>query len=422
MSRVTDFDSERGATLILVAASLVALFGFAALAVDVSGFYQTARAGQTTADFACLAGVSEIDQGDDAAIDMAHEYAKANWAEAAGMSLPANSNPRTASDGNGNVIYYEAGYGGDDDVLYVKVTDRDATTFGRAVGATDVDVVQEAACALEVNLGGPGAMPMGALPGTFDGLLHNCENKTTGNCGALDVGSGGSAWRDAIGSGWDQQLEKHHGLETATDPQTGHSVIFCPSGGPCSANDTETGNMQGPFRQGLGTRFGVPGVNCTLGPPDFNCDTIVDVFGSMPMQLEDNPEGDPPGWWHDSLYGSYSAATARTNHYYFDGDIKHCDSPRLGLIPIVWAPKKKHDPLDWDIGDPRNTWPNGKGTMKVIGFYTVFLREPNTPGELGSGPIEADIVYIGPGATCDGEAFNLWQTGIPIESVRLVQP
>ena len=40
--------------------------------------------------------------------------------------------------------------------------------------------------------------------------------------------------------------------------------------------------------------------------------------------------------------------------------------------------------------------------MEIIGFYTVYIREPDTPGEVGSGPIEADVVCLGPESTCDG--------------------
>jgi hypothetical protein len=170
----------------------------------------------------------------------------------------------------------------------------------------------------------------------------------------------------------------------------------------------------------LSTRLGVDGAVCTLSGP-FNCDSLSDVFGSSPEQLEDYSSSEP-SWWEESLYGPYDDAKALTNQYYFSGDIAHCDSPRLGLVPIVWTPKKNHDPLNWDIGDAPESWPNGKKEMKIIGFYTVYIREPNTPGEVGSGPIEADIIYLGPGSTCGGAPINFNQTGVQIQSVLLVQP
>lgn len=404
--------TDKGAAAILVAGALVFLMGMAALSVDTSGFYQTARVGQTTADLACLAGAAELPDTDDA-IDVAHAYSVANWPEMAGAFLPANGNPRTATDGNGNTIYYEAGYGGDADVLYVAINDRDPTTFGRVIGSESVDIAQEAACEREIKLGGPSGLPMAALPGTFNGALHDCENKKTGNCGAIDVGSGGNAWRDAIANGWDQQLQKHHGDESNADPDTGSAVVHCPSAGPCSANDTETGNMQGPFRQGLTMRFAnVAGADCVIGG-NFNCDDMEDVLGSPASTLSGQFGASAPGWWEPSLYGPYGSV--RNSQYYFDGDIEKCDSPRLGVVPIMaWD-------LDWDLGDGSTSWPNGKKEMKIVGLYVIHIREPDTPGEMGSGPIIADVIHLGPNATCDGVPYTPHQTGLPIESVKLVQ-
>ncbi len=233
--------SERGATMVIVAASLIALFGFAALAVDGSGFYQTARVDQTTADLSCLAGVAELPDTSQA-IDTAVAYTKANWPEMNSASLSVSGDTGTLSDGQGNTVTYEVNHGGDPDVMYVAVTDRDPTTFGKVVGVTSVDIRQEAACRQDTKLGGPGALPLGALAGTFSGDLFDCSAKVTGNCGALDSGSGANAFRDSIAYGWDQQLEKHHGVETNPDPNTGDAVIYCPSSGPCSADNSETGN------------------------------------------------------------------------------------------------------------------------------------------------------------------------------------
>src|SRR5690606_8348 len=99
----------------------------------------------------------------------------------------------------------------------------------------------------------------------------------------------------------------------------------------------------------------------------------------------------------------------------FNGNIPKCDSPRFATVPIV------AQNLDWDIGSAAGTWPNGKKTMKIVGFYIVYIREPDTAGEVGSGPVIADVVHIGPNATCGGAPFNPYQTGVTIETVRLVQ-
>ena len=414
-------ESERGAAAIIVAGSLIMLFGVAALAVDTSDFYQTARVSQTTADLACLAGVNDLPDTAKAFTNSV-AYAKANWPDMAGVTATGSGDTRTLDDGAGNVVTIQTNYNGDPDKMYVKVTDRNPTTFGKVIGTNSVDVAQEASCERDTKIGGPGAMPMGALPGTFSGNLFDCSAKVTGNCGGLDVGSGANDWRDAIGNGWSQQLEKHHGPEGSADSDTGHAVIHCPTSGVCSANDTETGNMSGPFRQGLTTRLSkIAGADC-VESGDFNCDSITQVFGSTPATLNSAVGASAPAWWEDSLYGPYSSV--RNSQYYFDGDIAKCDSPRLGVVPIVAAStgKGKNAGLNWDIGDAPGTWPNGKKEVKVIGFYIVYIREPDKKADLGSGPIVGDVVHLGPNATCDGQPYNPYATGIPVEELKLVQP
>lgn len=414
-------DDERGATAVIIAGSMLMLFGVAALAVDTSDFYQTARVNQTTADLACLAGVNDLPDTNKAFTNSV-AYAKANWPDMAGVATTGSGDTRTLNDGNGNVVTIEANYNGDADKMYVSVVRRNPTTFGKILGSDSVDVFQEASCERETKIGGPGAMPMAALPGTFSGALHDCANKVTGNCGALDVGSGANDWRDAIANGWSQQLQKHHGQESDPDPNTGNAVIDCPSAGACSAVDTETGNMAGPFRQGVATRLSdVAGADC-IESGDFNCDKIHHVFGTTPATLNSAVGASAPAWWEESLYGPYSSV--RNTQYYFNGDIPKCDSPRLSTVPIVAAATGKGNKagLHWDIGDPAGTWPNGKKEMKVIGFYLVYLREPDQKADVGSGPIQADVIHLGPNATCNGNPYNPYGTGINIENFKLVQP
>src|SRR5690606_30741158 len=147
-------DQDRGAAAVIIAGSLIFLFGMAALAVDTSGFYQTARVAQTTADLACLAGVVELPD-EDGAIEMAHAYAVNNWSKIGPASLPHYGNPRHVTDGSGNTIEYEV----NGDELRVTISDRDPTTFGRVLGAQSVDVGQEAACKFEASSGGAGIFP-----------------------------------------------------------------------------------------------------------------------------------------------------------------------------------------------------------------------------------------------------------------------
>ena len=115
-----------------------------------------------------------------------------------------------------------------------------------------------------------------------------------------------------------------------------------------------------------------------------------------------------PSGWQSSLYGPYSSV--KNSQYYYNGTGIKCDSPRLATIPIVDFEHKNYN--HWDLGDPNSSWPNGRKMMKVIGFYTVYIREPANRSDVGNGggnglnQIVADVVWFGPDATCeDGSLF-----------------
>ncbi len=394
---------ERGATALIVAASLLFIIGMAALAVDVSGFYAGARIGQTTADMACLAGVADLPDDTAAAFTHAGAYAKANWPEMTGLPMTGSGNTRTITDGAGNVITIETPVGGDPEKMRVTIVDRSPTTFGRALGAQSVDVRQEATCEHAEAHSGPPLIPLAALPGAFGGDLFDCATKETGNCGAIDSGSGANDFRDAIANGIEADFEKHHGNWPTPDPDTGRVGTECTPPGfpsPCNADDTETGNMVGPFNQGVTLRLSNVSDATCIEPGPFNCDNLTQVIGSMPGTLESEFGAVAPPWWEPSIYGPY--ANAKTAQYYWNADIDKCDSPRMATVPIV-----VYDD-NWDIGDAAGTWPPGKKRMKFIGFYTIFIREPahytDTFDHLGG--VMVDVLWFGPDATCDGQPFD----------------
>ncbi len=186
----------------------------------------------------------------------------------------------------------------------------------------------------------------------------------------------------------------------------------------CNASDTEPGNMVGPFNQGIANRMSnIADADCVQGG-DFNCDSIQQVLGSAPSTLASkwtvSPPADFPGGfvqpagWHDSLYGPY--ASAKASQFYHNGTGIKCDSPRLATIPIVVYDKNNSN--DWDLGDSGSSWPGGRKMMKIIGFYTVYIREPANRSDVGNGngnglnQIVADVIWFGPDATCeDGSKF-----------------
>lgn len=420
---------DSGISVIWVAVVFIFLIASAALAIDVSGSFGAARTDQNTADLSCLAGVRELPD-ETAAINTAVAYIDANWPEMTGSNLTITLPTAVYSSIGGNSVFIDADYGGGGDTMYIETTEIKPNSFAGAVGQQTTTVTQDAACSGKRVHTGTGMLPIGALAGSWNGDLFDCAGKVTGNCGALSPqGGGGSAYRDAVGNGVTGNFLKHHGDEGDDDLQTGEPRIDC-FADPCNATKTETGNMVGPFRQGLGDRFAVPGVATCTDPPPFNCDSINDVFGGTLETLDTAYTADPSffSWWEPSLYGDIAtaklAAAPLAEHFYYNDELLLCDSPRLATIPIVnWPGNNK--PLNWDIGDAPGTLPNGKKFMKIIGFYTIYIREPNTVAEIGSGPMEADVIWFGPDAKCDGTGDAFQPFGSPFAAdagVKLVAP
>jgi hypothetical protein len=125
-----------------------------------------------------------------------------------------------------------------------------------------------------------------------------------------------------------------------------------------------------------------------------------------------------PGGWIEDLHGDFDNVDT-SNHYYFDGAIAKCDSPRLGFMPIV------SQNLEWSPSDPFSPFPNGKKDMKVVGFYWVIIRNPNVPNDWkGSGALKVstiDIIWFGSKTTCkNGDPFDFANPGTLFTDVLLV--
>ena len=326
-----------------------------------------------------------------------------------GYSTSISGTTGTYTDGTGNEIYVDARYGGDDRKMMVRITEIDPTSFGRAIGQDTITVTQEAICATQSVRTGVPMVPIGALPGSWNGDLFDCAAKVTGNCGALSPdGGGANAYRDAVANGIAGDFIKHHGNQNVVDPDTGFATVDC-FAFPCNVSRTEPGNMVGPWNQGLTTRFSdISGADC-VEAGSFNCDSINQVFGAGLQNLSAISQ---PPWWEDSLYGTFAAAQSATNpdaqHYFYNGSSMKCDSPRIATVPIVVRDQ------NWDLGDPRGNWPNGRKDMKFIGFYTIYIREPSSIAAIG-GPIDADVIWFGPNAQCDdGSLFQPFGSNNPI--------
>ena len=218
------------------------------------------------------------------------------------------------------------------------------------------------------------------------------------------------------------------------DVDTGEAGVECANAGDvCNATDTEPGNMSGPFNDGIETLLSdTAGADC-VEDDTFNCDSMEQVLGGSAETLSSafggaTPANFPNGFtkpagWIDELYGAYD--DAKHDQYWYDGDDIKCDSPRLATVPIV-----AHND-NWDLGGTATNWPNGSNKrMKIVGFYTVYISEPNELSDFDSGgngngngldEVEGTVVWFGPNAMCeDGSAFAPLGTLDMPEGVKLI--
>jgi hypothetical protein len=401
-------NNDDGFSALWVAVVSVFLVGSAALAVDVSGAFNTARNDQTSADLACLAGVQELPDSYASGINLAVAYAVDNWPAMSGYSTTVSGTTGTYSDGAGNEIFVDAAYQGDDSKMLVRITEVQETWFAKAIGQDSITVTQEAWCRANEQSSGM-AVPFGAPLGGFSGGLFgpNPCGTNSGNCGSLfiprdDVGGAGPILIKNIAEGPDRNLDDWLGHVSGSS-----FCAFVNAGDTCHRTDTDTGVSAAHIGEGFLQRFeDVSGSSCTttVNGRIIDCDTVSDVLGSAPTPLM-AAFSSQPAWWEPSMYGTYDAANT-TNHFYFDGTIAKCDSPRLGRMPIVT------EDLNWDIGDADTDWPAGVKEVKFVDFYWLILVNPNDPGDWqGNGTLKkADSVVIwwGPNVDCAGSGGSTY--------------
>lgn len=394
-------NSEEGFSAVFVAICLLFLMAATALAVDVSGFYETARTDQTTADLACLAGIPNLPENASTARSSAAENVQRNFPALASAVPTTAGGTLTLSDGSGNSALITTPVGSDSNKLQVTVTETDQSSFGRVLGAGAVPITQVAYC--KVFAAGSGSLPFGALPGGWAGGLQapNPCGQNSGNCGALFIdridGTNGNSniLIKNIAEGSDRDLTPWLGpLGAGSNHCTPSTAVVC------HVVDSDTGVSAGALGQGFVERFdNDPKRDCTMivsGQP-LNCDSPTQVLGSAPAPLFSL--GAQPAFWDTSLHGPWTAAGTAA-HFYWNDVIRKCDSPRLGSIPIV------SQDMDWDLGDPNPGWPNGSKDMKIIGLYQVLIADPNDTGDFfGNGNLKqasSIIMWYGPNARCVG--------------------
>ncbi len=152
---------EGGAVAILVAASMVVLFGFSALVMDMGVAYKETGKMQTALDSAALAGVRELPANDtgsaawQSAVDEAEHYALAN-------GLSAVTCDAVYNDDASKIVGIRVN--GTRDVNY---------TFARILGLNQVAVNRLATAELETADSAIGCVPLCATDQTMNSVLAN---------------------------------------------------------------------------------------------------------------------------------------------------------------------------------------------------------------------------------------------------------
>lgn len=205
--------SERGATALLIAMSILVLMGFAALAVDIGMAMNERRQDQSAADVGALAAVQFAQpnpgcsgsacftqaetSGANAAIDVANasldDPSLADWSSAAFCGAPPAGEGFSITTVS-PCVAFTSGFGR----AWVKIpTIASPTFFGKLFGSDQVDV--SAYAIADQNFENPGPVLPFLLPGNAAGTSYNClktggtpnwgpceDLPSTGNFGSMD--------------------------------------------------------------------------------------------------------------------------------------------------------------------------------------------------------------------------------------------
>lgn len=405
-------ENDRGVSLVWIAVVVFFLMASTALAVDLSGGFNTARTDQTTADLACLAGVAELPNDPGEAINVTVDYVEENWPAMTGQSLSVTGTTASYTDGTGNAVFIDVAYDGDPSKEYVRVTEVSDTFFAKVIGFDNTTVVQEAWCRVEQEGIGGGGLPFGAQPGGFNGSLQKLNPCETGNCGPLLIPRDDASGRSDtlirnIANGPDRILTPKLGMLDGSE----NACWDVSAGEECTIVETDTGVSASHLGEGMLQRLEEPGSACSFRGRDFNCDTPEEILGGPLTQPTQKPS-----LWNEDVHGEFATADL-TNHFVWSGEIAKCDSPRLGFMPIV------SEDMSWGAGPPWPPFPNGSKDVKVVGFYWVIIIDPNDANDWqGNGSLKQSSAYIIwlENPSCDGEPFDPRVPSLVSKTVLLV--
>ncbi len=212
---------QRGAVLVLVSLSLVALMGFAAFCLDVGVLYKARREMVTAADAAALAGAKEL------AISKG-----ANVTEAISEAKKYATEKNGADETHTNAGVKNIGIDGRQ-VIEVTAGKNTEYTFAKVLGFKNKIVSAKAVATwgYPTEVKGGNVLPLFIDEDQYklgDGNLHDEKLEYPGNWGLLDVGSGENAVNLAI-QGYPLDLSKVFSVgEIVTGeskPGLGQSII-----------------------------------------------------------------------------------------------------------------------------------------------------------------------------------------------------
>lgn len=289
--------SEGGDVLVLIAVFIVALFGFAALSLDVGNVYVERNRLQEAGDAAALAAVVDWARGASPSVveTRAQEFAAANgvktgevisvrmgaWVHATRTFVPKSSLAST-------------------DVPAVEVVNRRVVPahFGRILGTSTINPRTVSVAIVGAATAAGGVLPW-AVCNTTDIVPARCtevslknDNDCTGpgNFGAMALGasSGGSDYRENI-------IDGYQGILRVGE-----------------LHDTEPGNMVGPTSQGLNARLqGLPPYECTSSSPPPNNKRLAIIPVVETLEVSGRKKVRITGFWTFALIDSPGGGRVR---------------------------------------------------------------------------------------------------------------
>lgn len=453
----------------LLAASMLLLIGSAAIAVDVSGFYEQASSQRRAADLACLAGVIEMPENPPLAIETAAAFLAPNHRGLAAIT------PGVTSTGSGPVaglntyvvgnhaVEIEAPYAGSATKMRVSILQARGTDFAAVWGVNDVDILETAVCEVGSALGG-GDMPFGLLSGFSGGLINFGKNMCTLNGDSNSQCSGLAIPRhdDPVGSQFGVRTSNNFvanmvsginwQIANSYSPTTGWTLdpyapaLLCPphivDNEPCNGVATVSGDDPGKVFKGLISGFGQYSPESEIGYLEprhrdnksltFGADTGQPAtFDGHDMDDVLNCVGGPC----PTALESYAWTGAEEHPLVGVANVADCNCRRLARVPIV----KSFPDSSCTISDPNDSTQVNKCSAEIIGWQWVWILRPYFVGTDSLGDDGADATYTDfdndgagntvrviaavavdiSGASVGGDCFSAYKEGAP-KRVRLI--